>query len=126
MAKILVIDDVEPIRHTINLILSAQGHEIDEAENGDIGLKKIQAGEYDLVITDILMPEKDGTEILMKLRSDGSELPILAISGGGTNVSGDYTLRLAENYADDVLKKPFSKRDLSDIVDRLLLKGQGN
>lgn len=120
MAKILVIDDMEPIRHSINLILSADGHDIEEAENGFQGLEKIQQGNYDLIITDILMPEKDGTELLMELKTDGTTAPVLAISGGGSFVPGDYALTLAENYADAILRKPFGKADLKSAVDKLL------
>lgn len=122
MAKILVIDDMEAIRQSIKLILTGQGHDIDEAEDGTQGWNKIKQGQYDLIITDILMPEKDGTELLMQFRTDESlsHIPILAMSGGGSFVPGDYALTLAENYADAILRKPFSKSDLIDIVTHLL------
>lgn len=120
MAKILIIDDMEPIRKSINIILSADGHDIDEAENGLLGLEKIKSEGYDLIITDILMPEKDGTELLMQLKSDGNKSPVLAISGGGSFVPGDYALSLAENYADAILRKPFGKNDLKQAVEKLL------
>ena len=120
MAKILIIDDMEPIRESLNMILSGDGHELDEAENGDKGIEMVEANTYDLVITDILMPEKDGTELLMHLKSNGHEMPVIAISGGGSFVPGDYALKLAENYADAILQKPFSKSDLLQAVNKLL------
>lgn len=125
MARILIIDDMAPIRESINIILSDQGHEIDEAEDGKKGLKKLHNGDYDLVITDILMPEKDGTEILMKIRSEGLSTPVIAMSGGGNLISEDYALEMAKNYANAVLKKPFSRDKLRSIVDDLLQTENG-
>lgn len=125
MAKILVIDDIEAIRQSIVYILKSDGHEIEEAENGLVGLDMIKNGTYDMVITDILMPEKDGTEMMIELRDEGINVPVLAISGGGRLVSGDYALKLAENYANDVLRKPFTKDELREKVNLLLVQELG-
>ena len=89
MAKILVIDDERAIRNTLKDILEFEGYTIDLAENGKIGLEKALATTYDLIYTDIKMPEMDGLEMLQayrqKIKEHGAEeAPVVMISGHGT------------------------------------------
>ena len=70
MAKILIIDDERGIRNTLREILADEGYEVDVAENGKQGLEMAQAKAYDLIFTDIKMPEMDGIELLTALKSD--------------------------------------------------------
>ena len=89
MAKILVIDDERAIRNTLKDILEFEGYTIELAENGKIGLEKALATTYDLIYTDIKMPEMDGLEMLQAYRqtvkeNGGEESPIVMISGHGT------------------------------------------
>ena len=89
MAKILVIDDERAIRNTLKDILEFEGYTIELAENGKIGLEKALATPYDLIYTDIKMPEMDGLEMLQAYRqavkeNGGEESPIVMISGHGT------------------------------------------
>ena len=89
MAKILVIDDERAIRNTLKDILEFEGYTIELAENGKIGLEKALATTYDLIYTDIKMPEMDGIEMLQAYRqavkeNGGEESPIVMISGHGT------------------------------------------
>ena len=89
MAKILVIDDERAIRNTLKDILEFEGHTIDLAENGKVGLEKALATTYDLIYTDIKMPEMDGLEMLQAYRQTIKELgaeeaPVVMISGHGT------------------------------------------
>ena len=89
MAKILVIDDERAIRNTLKDILEFEGYTIDLAENGKIGLEKALATTYDLIYTDIKMPEMDGLEMLQAYRqavkeSGAEEAPVVMISGHGT------------------------------------------
>jgi two-component system OmpR family response regulator len=90
------------------------------AADGAEGLRMAKAANFDLVITDILMPEIDGAEVILALRAAGSKTPILAISGGGNGVSAAAALTLAKAKADAVLEKPFSKADFLAAVRKLI------
>ncbi len=84
MSNILIIDDEKAIRKTLGEILSYEGYQIDDAENGDEGLKKIKEKNYDVVLCDIKMPKVDGLEFLEKAKETNPDLPIIMISGHGT------------------------------------------
>ena len=120
-ARILLIDDMPDVRKSIRMVLKRAGHEIEEAENGREGIEKAKSGKFDLVITDMLMPEADGGEVVQAIRRQG-RTPVLAVSGGGMQVSPDGALELAEKTADATLKKPFSREDLLQAVNGLLGK----
>jgi len=121
MAKILVIDDMHGVRHSVAAVLQLDGHEVTEAADGGEGIEILSDNEFDLLITDILMPEKDGSEVIMFVRErEGKKIPILAISGGGTMISADKALSVAKTHADSVLKKPFSREDLLEQVNNLI------
>ena len=89
MAKILVIDDERAIRNTLKDILEFEGYTVDVAENGRIGLEMALAAKYDLIYTDIKMPEMDGMEMMQAYRKTTNELgleeaPVVMITGHGT------------------------------------------
>lgn len=84
MSQILIIDDEKAIRKTLSEILSYEGYKIDDAENGEEGLKKIKEKNYDVVLCDIKMPKVDGLEFLEKARESNPDMPIIMISGHGT------------------------------------------
>ncbi|MCA3248184.1 MAG: response regulator [Azospirillum sp.] len=118
--KILLIEDMKGIRESLEMILSIAGYQLDFAADGAEGLRKARAGHFDLIVTDILMPEVDGTEVIMALRADGNRVPILAISGGGAGVSAGAALMVAKEKADAVLAKPFSKTELLEAIRALI------
>lgn len=116
MARILVIDDEQLARFTIREILESAGHEVVEAKNGVEGISLQKSRSFDLVITDIIMPEKEGVETVMELLRDSPALPIIAISGGGRTRNLDF-LKIAEQRgAKKILPKPFSEEELLDAV----------
>lgn len=120
MARILVIDDEDLARFTIREILEAAGHVVVEAKNGNEGIAFQKAQSYDLVITDIIMPEKEGVETIIELKRDYPTMKIIAISGGGRTRNLDF-LKLAENFgADEWLSKPFSKDEILEKVNGCL------
>ena len=84
MAKILVIDDERAIRNTLKEILEMESHEVETAENGLIALDKAKQQQYDLIFSDIKMPEMDGMELLTALREAEIDSPVVMISGHGT------------------------------------------
>ena len=128
MAKILIIDDDISMRRTVSRILASAGHEVVEAQDGLEGVKLFRANRPDIVVTDIIMPNKEGIETILDLRGENSSTLILAISGGATNPLGsrvplDY-LGLAKGLgADGVLAKPFRAADLLQEIDNLVDRG---
>ena len=120
MARILLIDDMKGVRDSLEVVLSAEGHSVDMAENGQVGIDKLSKGEYDLVITDILMPEKDGTEVVIAAKSRHPNMPIMAVSAGGGGIDANEALTIASGKADKVLEKPFSKQDIIAAIQSLL------
>lgn len=122
MARILVIDDDAAVRTAVRVALERVGHEVIDAANGAAGLRAFAGSNIALVITDVLMPERDGVEVVLQLRSQRPSLPVLAISGGGdTHLDKAHLLdTISLLGATRVLGKPFSIRELQDIVSELL------
>ena len=120
MAKLLIIDDEILARLTLRKILENSGHEVLEAANGTEGIALARANKCDLVITDIIMPDKEGIETIIELKRDFADLRIIAISGGGRTRNLDF-LKLALQYgASKGLAKPFSQSDLSSAIQGVL------
>ncbi len=88
MPRILIIEDDEEIRDLLESLLTREGYTVATAANGKQGVAAFLAQPFDLVITDIIMPEKDGIEAIMDLRRGRPELKLIAISGGGGLFSG--------------------------------------
>ena len=83
MPKILIVDDEKAIRRTLKEILEYEKYDIDEAEDGEIGLEKIEKNNYDVVILDVKMPKKDGLEVLTDMQQKGIDTPVIVLSGHG-------------------------------------------
>jgi CheY-like chemotaxis protein len=121
MAAILLIDDMKGVRRTVSALLKRAGHTVTEADDGGAGLELLKGGaRFDLVITDMLMPKHDGMEVLLFLQQQPNRPKVLAMSGGGSQVSADEAFMLARSKADATLAKPFDNADLLAEVDKLL------
>jgi CheY-like chemotaxis protein len=117
MSLILVIDDEEPIRSLCRRILTHEGYEVIEAPDGNEGVRQYREHLPDLIITDIIMPEKEGIETIMDLRKEFPTVKIVAISGGGQATTGATCLHLAKSLgAVKTLAKPFTRQELLDVV----------
>jgi CheY-like chemotaxis protein len=123
MARILLIEDDDNVRTVLYLTLVHYGHNVVEASNGREGLDRFRETKPDLVITDIVMPEKEGFEVLMKLRRKNPALKIIAISGGGLHNAAHYLHTAKLLGAAKVLAKPFSNETLMAAVNELLPGG---
>ena len=115
MRKILIVEDNDLVRELITNMLEDE-FEITECANGNEALEKIADQTFDLIITDVKMPEKGGLELASTIKDKRLALPILAISGNFT----EETEGIASYFADDILPKPFTEEDLRDAVRNLL------
>ena len=120
MAKILVIDDSEDIRILLHEALQAAGHSVVEAADGEAGLRSYREHYPDLVITDIVMPNKEGLETIMELRRESPGVKIVAMSGGTRGMVISFLPAAKKLGADYTLPKPFSLAELQAVVDDAL------
>ena len=98
--------------------IEAAGHEIVQDNNVDDAQALLDAGSFDLLICDILLPHKDGTQLMKYVRHSGMDMPIIAITGGLENAQDDYQ-NFADLFADETLVKPIKKDDLIASVKKL-------
>lgn len=120
MANILVIDDDIEIRDLLEFMLSEDNHQITMANDGEEGLAAFRHGKFDLVITDIIMPNKDGIHLIINLQNLSS-VPIIAMSGGRRIISSDFTLDSASELGMKItLKKPFNATELRQAIKQAL------
>jgi DNA-binding response OmpR family regulator len=118
--RILVIDDDELIRRVISRTLAGDRYHVIEATDGRIGMQLFRDQAPNLVITDIVMPNRDGIEMIRQIRETGSVVRIIAMSGGGVR-AGELFLTAATQYgADAILQKPFRPETLLTTVESVL------
>ena len=122
MARILIIDDEESNIFTLREILEFAGHDVVDASNGNEGIALQKKSPFDLVITDIIMPEKEGIETIIDLKRDYPDLKVIAISGGGGNCNDDILKKAEDSGANRQLAKPFGEDALLEVVNGCLSK----
>jgi CheY-like chemotaxis protein len=121
MAHVLVIDDDEQMPRMLSKMLIADKHTVSLAKDGIEGLAVYRQKKPDLVITDIMMPNKCGTDVITELLDTYGDIPIIAMSGGQRAVSAEFNLESAKMLgATAILKKPFSQENLREAVNRAL------
>ena len=118
MASILIIEDDPDMRALLSELVSAAGHRVLVAANGNEGLRELEQGSPDLLITDIVMPEKNGLELLLKLRSKNCLPKTIAISG--TPLEWQILQTAEQLGARKTLAKPFTRTELVDLVEVVL------
>jgi len=120
MPRILVIEDDQMLRRALRIALEKLAYEVGEANDGREALGLFRARPFDLVVTDIIMPEMEGMETIRALRLLSPKLHIIAISGGGRGSPDNY-LHLAKHFgASKVFAKPFEITDLCTTVAEML------
>lgn len=125
MARVLLIEDEELVRAMLRQALETAGYEVIEASNGRNGLSKYDASAPDIVVMDILMPEKEGIETIRDLRRNDPGIKILAISGGGRTGNMEFLKAAGALGASATLAKPFGMREFIEAVRSLLGAQQG-
>lgn len=109
MSRILIVEDTRLMRDSLVDVLTELGHQAITAENGAEGVNMIASGDtFDLIITDIIMPEMDGIEAILEIQTMSPQTPIIAISGGSARLEKTAGLDTAKRLgAVAVLEKPF-------------------
>lgn len=126
MARILIIDDDAELRMTLRAIVEQAGYEVVEASNGQEGLQRYVVVPTDVVLLDILMPEREGLETISALRRLNPQVKIIAMSGGGQTGTMDFLHAAALMGAQRTLHKPFRQQELLDAVWELTQGGNMN
>jgi CheY-like chemotaxis protein len=130
MAKILLIDDELDIRDSVAAVLEREGFEVTTTKNAETGIQALSEQEFDLVISDIIMPGMDGAKAIRSIRDTNPNIRILAISGGGnlgpTSYQPDaitttaYLQAATEAGANGILTKPFQRADIVNAVQQAM------
>jgi DNA-binding response OmpR family regulator len=118
--SILIVDDEAEIREMLDLMLSKAGYQVECVGNGEEAVKKFQNMCYDLLITDVVMPEKDGVAAMLELRELCPNVKIIAMSGGGVIPPETYLEVAAKLGATKTFTKPLNTRELLSAVVELI------
>ena len=124
LIRLLIIDDDIIMREIIKDSISEYPIIIDEAVNGIEGIRKIKENQYDVILTDIIMPEKEGLELIMEIKSVHDNLKIIATTSGGSVAADEYLEMAIGLGADAVIAKPFSEIKLIEIINELIDKNE--
>jgi DNA-binding NtrC family response regulator len=123
--SILIVDDEPGIRELLGIMLESHGHSVVTAEDGIQAPKVMATRPIDVVITDLLMPERDGLEFITEVRKKYPKVKIIAMSGGG-HVARESYLRIAKTFgAHFILEKPFNQSDVLHAVETVLAMPEG-
>jgi DNA-binding response OmpR family regulator len=121
MAHILVIDDELDIHFVLKEFLTQEGHIVDTAVDGKIGLRLADQHDYDLIITDVVMPERDGLEVITEMHKKSPHTRLIVMTGGTAKVDKNLLIAMAQKMrAHKVIAKPLNLRELKAAVDDVL------
>ena len=120
MHKILIIDDEHEILLMLKKMLERAGYLVDLALDGKDGMELLGKDNFSLIITDIIMPEKEGLEIILEIRKTYPDIKIIAISGGGRLSPEGYLESARHMGASRVFQKPFTQKEIIGAVNDLL------
>ena len=122
MARILIIDDEPQIRSMLTLMLAREGYDIVEASDGVAGIKIYRQNPADLIITDLIMPNKDGIGMIIDLKKEFPDVKIIAMSGGGLNKPDGYLKGAKKLGAACTLTKPIDREEMLNAVRETLIE----
>ena len=118
--SILLVDDEPAVRKSLQLVLERAGFDVLAVSDGRRAAEAIMSGRFDLVLTDLVMPEREGVETIIELRRTHPNLPIIAMSGGGMGSADLYLSVAAQVGANATLLKPFGEAELLRVVRQAL------
>jgi CheY-like chemotaxis protein len=116
MESILIIDDEPQIRSMIRLVLERAGYTVIEATDGVEGIRRFHENPVNLIITDLIMPNKDGIGMIIELKKEFPDIKIIAMSGGGLNRPEGYLRGAQKLGAACTLSKPINRQELLRAV----------
>jgi len=121
MAHILVIDDQADIRFILETFFKNEGHRVDTAGDGKAGMRLVELNHYDLVITDVVMPEMDGLEVITAIKRKFPTIRVIVMTGGTLKLDKDLLMTMAKTMrADMVVDKPLDLKKLKAAVNDVL------
>jgi len=118
--SILVIDDQDEFCMALKETLAIAGYRAVAVANARDADKAVAQGQFDLVLTDLLMPDRDGLEVITQLRTSNPDLPVIAMSGGGRMAADDYLTLARALGAKAILEKPFTSEELLTTIAAVL------
>jgi DNA-binding NtrC family response regulator len=118
--RILVIDDEADIRESLEMLLTSENYLVDLAENATIGFQKFESGNYDVVLLDLMMPDRSGMDVLTDIRERDKETPVFMLTAYG---SVEVAVRALKSGANDYFAKPWNNEKLLIEIDRMISKG---
>jgi DNA-binding NtrC family response regulator len=116
--RVLLIDDEPMVRKIVRKMLERAGHEVVDVENGRAGLDQLERATIDLIVTDIIMPDVEGIEVLMTVRERHPSIAVIAMSGGGRMGNVDFLEVAMKLGAVATLQKPFTSGALLEAIDQ--------
>ena len=126
MKKILVLDDNTSITRSLKKLLEKLGHEVDTGYDGREGISLIEQNDYDLIISDMIMPEIDGHDIGKYLSKNRPGTPLLIMTGGGTLLTKEMAEEIAQEITKYILIKPFDTNSLQNKLDEIFSSASSN
>jgi CheY-like chemotaxis protein len=117
MSLILLVDDDDQFRDMVQAMLERLDHKVVIARNGNEAVQRYREQPPDLVITDLIMPDKEGLETIRELRRGAADVKIIAMSGGGRSTPTNYLKMAATMGAAAILAKPFTSQQLRDAIE---------
>ncbi|MBU0996342.1 MAG: response regulator [Proteobacteria bacterium] len=120
MKRVLVIDDEPQVRKMLGKLLEREGFDVTDAQDGREGIRLYHENPFDLVIMDLVMPEKEGIETIRELKGDYPEIKIIAMSGGGKSAPEGYLDMVRILGAMHTFAKPIMTDQLLDVVHEIL------
>jgi len=121
MARVLLIEDDHLVRNTVKITLQKAGYEVVPVDDSRKALATLSTADFSLVVTDILMPEMDGLEVILRIRGEKQGIPIVAMSGGGRTRNMDVLGHAQAFGATVTLQKPFLPDELLSAVSQALV-----
>src|SRR5579871_2027136 len=115
--RVLVVDDEADIRESLDALLSLEGYSVELAQNATEGLRKLEAGNYDLILLDLMMPDRSGMEVLREIRERDTETPVFMITAYG---SVEVAVQALKTGANDYFSKPWDNEKLLIEINRMI------
>ena len=119
MGHILIVEDESELRALMERELRGAGHSVTAAANGGEAIRLLEGARFDVVISDLIMPEADGFEVIRKIRRQSPAVPVILTTGGGTGAAAMYLEMARHMGAAETLQKPFTLDELREAVDRV-------